>query len=73
MPNMEVWQHLACMAPNAPDGWSFPDEIPCFLPSCLFWSQLTVIHSCVPNITAAAAICKKSQEISEMVGGRMKE
>jgi len=24
-PNMEVWQRLACLAPDAPDGWSFPD------------------------------------------------
>ena len=25
-PNMEVWQRLACLAPDAPDGWSFPDD-----------------------------------------------
>jgi hypothetical protein len=24
-PNMEVWQRLACPAPDAPDEWSFPD------------------------------------------------
>jgi len=24
-PNMAVWQRLVCLAPDAPDGWSFPD------------------------------------------------
>jgi hypothetical protein len=24
-PNMEVWKRLACLAPDEPDGWSFPD------------------------------------------------
>ena len=24
-PNMEVWQRLECLAPDAPDEWSFPD------------------------------------------------
>ena len=25
IPNMEVWQRLARLAPDVPDGWSFPD------------------------------------------------
>jgi hypothetical protein len=25
-PNMEVWERLVCLAPDAPDGWSFPNE-----------------------------------------------
>ena len=24
-PNMEVWKCLACLVPDGPDGWSFPD------------------------------------------------
>ena len=25
IPNMEVWLHLARLAPDVPDGWSFAD------------------------------------------------
>ena len=25
--NMEVWLHLEHLAPDMPDGWSFPDKI----------------------------------------------
>ena len=25
IPNMAVWKHLVCLAPDVPDGWSFPD------------------------------------------------
>ena len=27
IPNMEVWLHLAHLAPDVPDGWSFADAI----------------------------------------------
>ena len=26
---MAVWEHLACLVPDAPDRWSFPDEYRC--------------------------------------------
>jgi hypothetical protein len=26
IPVMDVWKRLACLAPDEPDGWSFPDS-----------------------------------------------
>jgi len=28
IPNMEAWERLARLAPDVPDGWSFPDGPP---------------------------------------------
>ena len=28
IPNMEAWERLVRLAPDLPDGWSFPDVVP---------------------------------------------